>query len=172
MKCRYLVIALLTILVAPPLSASEIDFDASLSVEILSRNAIDVQLRLTNRSNRNVCFFLQDSWPVLLAKDGTHLPVTVTGIEIPILAKPNEVQVVWNDGRQHDFEAGLGLNRPYQTPATGDDIAKITYDLTAYDCATLFAHSYHSAKPLLSRHLSDTPTNGPLHNLTLPPMPR
>jgi len=59
----------------------------------------------------------------------------------------------------------------YDFEIHAEGIAEITYDLTVYDCATLFADSYHSKKSLLSRHLSATPTIGPLHDLTLPPNP-
>ena len=129
----------------------------TLSAEILKDNALDVELGVVNHTGTNLCFFFYEGYPELLDRNGVRLPLGRTGVEIDIFARPNDVQVIWT-GSSAYFHPDIGFNRPFATPVSLEDVAKVNYELNLYDCAKLFSAGWGSrTKPRFRRELSTIP---------------
>jgi hypothetical protein len=98
----------------------------------------DISLTLTNKSDRDLCFYQSMHAPRLFDKNGKELPVEVTGVEIPIWVPPNEVQVVRHDGEEKTFQFSIGPSGPYSTPYDLSQVAKVSIDADLFDCIAFF----------------------------------
>ncbi len=158
---RYAILLALPGIIASPLKAKTADhpsmFDAELISEIDTKGAVDLEMVLTNRMKGNVCFFLYGTDARLLSARGTDVPSHVMIADT--VGKLANIQVVWNDGEKYPFRPLMGgIGQPFQTIDEARKVAKITFRLNAYDCATLFRHPYGKAPLLFTRELTSVPT--------------
>ena len=114
---------------------------------------------LTNHTGRNLCFFFYDSYPELLTRTGEPLDVGLPGVEIGIHTRPNDVKVIW-EGDTAYFNPSVGINRPFVSSASLQNVAQVKYDLAVYDCADMFSRPYMETAPLFRRALTAVPIDG------------
>jgi len=146
-------IAWLAVLASTAAAAPKLDTE--LISDVYSNGTLHAALLLTNHSDRNVCFLPGKNKVAAWTKDGPSVDYEKNDPEF----LPDDVQVAWNDGRQHRFE--LEFNFVGMTVGPGPlPLTKVTFHFEAYDCAELFSHELN-APIQFRRDLSAIPRRSP-----------
>jgi hypothetical protein len=147
---RFLPVAALTALLASGAArAGDHGVKAELEAFVPPGHPLQAYLHVTNTSGRNICFFIDVrflSWKEsLLGLDYVAIP------DVPL--DRSDVHVAWGNGRTEIFP----VSYDFLDPEHAGRVAKLTYNLEAYDCVALLSHPDGDTPALFKRAVNWSP---------------